>query len=188
MKSGPCSLTASIMAAVALAGIPMSMAAPIPICVVIRDHAGVPHAVLGQAIQIVTDAYRPLGIGIVWLESPSPPTDMTTMQLSILPRTATTNGRDGIIGIDAPAGLERHVHLAQVLYRRAGDDRATGHALGYVMAHLIAGMLRSAEANAGPTIIHGDHRIPQRLIQGLALFTPDEVRAIVKGAASLGQS
>jgi hypothetical protein len=187
MKSGPCSLTASIMAAVALAGIPMSVAAPIPICVVIRDHAGVPHAVLGQAIQIVGDAYRPLGIGIVWLESPSPTTDMTTMQLSILPRTATRNGRDGIIGIDAPAGLEQHVHLAHILYRRAGDDRATGHALGYVMAHLIAGMLQSAEVNAVPTIIYGDRRIAQRLIDGTALFTAGEMQAILKGTASLGR-
>jgi hypothetical protein len=121
-------LAATIIAAVALANVPASAAVPIPICVVIRDHVAVPRRVLGQAIQIVADAYRPLGIGLVWTKSPSPPTDMTTMHFSILPRTAVSDGRDGIIGIDGPDGLEAHVHLAHILYRRVGDDRVTRYA------------------------------------------------------------
>jgi hypothetical protein len=52
-------LTASIMAVVALAHVPAATAMPIPIWVVIRDHANVPVRSLGRAIQIVSDAYRP---------------------------------------------------------------------------------------------------------------------------------
>jgi hypothetical protein len=45
-----------------------------PLCrfpsALIRDHANVPHRVLSPAIQLVADAYRPLGIGVVWIQSP----------------------------------------------------------------------------------------------------------------------
>ena len=179
----PRSLAATIITAVALADVPASAAVPLPICIVIRDHANVPDRVLGQAIQIVADAYRLLGIGIVWIKSPVC-ADITTMHLSILPRRAQGEGGDRIIGVDGPDGLEPHVHLAHILYRRIGDDRVTGHALGYVMAHLVAGTLRSTDVNARPTIVYGDRALAQRLIEGTTLFTSDEVQAILASAAS----
>jgi hypothetical protein len=133
MTSRPRSLAASIITAVALADVPASMTVPIPICVVIRDHAAVPRRVLGQATQIVADAYRPLGIFVVWIKSPVC-TDMTTIHLSILPRRARGESGDRIIGVDAPSGFDVDGHLAHILYRRVGDARVTGYALGYVMA------------------------------------------------------
>jgi hypothetical protein len=185
MKSAPYSLVASVMAAVALADVPVSAAMPTPICVVLRNHAGVPRSVLGQAIQIVTDVYRPLGIGIVWITSAPLPTEMTTLHLSILPRTARRRGDDRIIGVDAPAGGATPEHLAHILYRRIGDDALTARALGHVMAQLIAGVLRSnGDVNAPPTIVYGDRRVAQRMRAGAPVFTPEEIQAILDGAAS----
>jgi hypothetical protein len=55
------------------------------------------------------------------------------------------------------------------------------------MAHLIAGALRSTDVNARPTIVYGNRRIAERMLDGTPAFTRDELTAILDGAKSLDE-
>ena len=178
-------LATVVLTAVALADIPTTARAPIPLCVVIQNHAGVHRQVLSHAIQTVTGVYRPLGIGVVWIEGPIQSPRMTTVHLSILPRNTSHEGAPRIVGVEAPTTLDSRVHVAHVLYERVGADDETGRALGYVMSHLIAGVLRAYQPGVRPTIVIGDRPVARRIINGAAIFTPEEVDAIFTAIAAL---
>ena len=169
MTSRPRSLAASIIAAVALANVPASAAVPIPICVVIRDYAAVPGGSRVQAIQIVADAYRPLGIGVVWMKSPVC-AEMTTIHLSILPRTARGEGSDRIIGVDAPSGLEADMHLAHILFRRIGGDRVRRTWTRVHVAPPISAGLRSQGAAQRPKKVSAAPTIARRIAEPMPVF------------------
>ena len=85
-------LATVVLTAVALADIPTAAPVPIPLCVVIQNHAGVHREVLSHAIQTVTAVYWPLGIGVVWIEGPFQSPRMTTVHLSILSRNTGHEG------------------------------------------------------------------------------------------------
>jgi len=150
---------------------------------VIQDHATVPRAVLSSAIQIVTDVYRPLGIGIVWIEAPLQQSGITKVYLRILPRTGGRDGDGRMLGIDAPAGPDAREHLAHILYRRIEDDIMTSNALAYVMARLIGGALRSPDALSRPTLVYADRHTARQMVKGASVFGAREAEAIRKGAA-----
>jgi hypothetical protein len=177
-------LASVVLTAVALADIPTAAPVPIPLCMVIQNHAAVHREVLSHAIQIVTDVYRPLGIGVVWIEGPIQSPRMTTVHLSILPRNAGHQGARRIVGVEAPTMPASGVHVAHVLYEPVGTDDETGRALAYVISHLIAGVLRSYEPGIRPTIVTGDRQIAHRIANGTAILTPEEVQAILAGIAA----
>lgn len=179
MKSAASSLTASIMTAVALAGLSASAAPHVPVFVVIQNQAGVPSQVLGRAIQVVTDAYRPFGIGIAWIEPPVRVSAGRTVHLTILRRTAGREAGGKMLGIDAPGDADARVHVAHILYQSIDDDVVTSHVLGYVMAHLIRGALSNG-GTARSTIIQADRHAGRRLAKGLSVFHPEEAEAIRK--------
>ena len=185
MDSSAHMLVTAVLTAVAVADMPTSATAPIPLCVVIQDHAGVHREVLSLAIQTVTDVYRPLGIGLVWIEEPIQSPRMTTVHLSILPRSTAHEGARRIVGVEAPTTADSRVHVAHVLYERVGTDDETGRALGYVMSHLIAGVLRAYQPGVRPTIVTGDRRVARRIANGAAILTPEEVHAIFTAIAAL---
>jgi hypothetical protein len=167
------------MSAIALAG---AAAEPqLPVFVVIQDHAGVPRHVLARAIQTVTDAYRPLGIGIAWIRAPFPAPGIPTLYLSLLPRTA---GAESIVGLDAPAARDAPAHLGHVLYRRIGNDQETGRALGYVMAHLLKGVLSHVPETDRPVLVQAGRQTARRLAENAPIFTAEEVKAIQHSVAS----
>jgi hypothetical protein len=166
------------MSAIALAG---AAAEPqLPVFVVIQDHAEVPRHVLARAIQTVTDAYRPLGIGIAWIRAPFPTPDIPTLYLSLLPRTAG----EAMVGLDAPAPREAPAHLGHILYRRIGNDQETGRALGYVMAHLLRGVLSHVPETDRLTLVQADRQTARRLAENAPIFTAEEVKAIQHSVAS----
>jgi len=67
---------------------------------------------MGRAIQVVADAYRPLGIGIAWIERPVPASAVPTVLVTLLRRSAGRNGDEKMLGIDAPGDARSRVHLA----------------------------------------------------------------------------
>ncbi len=176
MRKISCGLATSVMSVIALAGAAAEQ--QLPVFVVIENHAATPRHVLARAIQTVVDVYRPLGVGIAWIRGPFPAGDTPTLYLSLLPRT--TGGEHGasMAGIDAPATRDATTHLAHILYRRIGDDEETGRALGYLMAHLVRGVLMSDDATERPTLVQADRQTARRITAGASVFTPDEVKAI----------
>ena len=181
MRKVSCSLATSVMSAIALAGAPSEP--QLPVFVVIQDHAGVPRHVLARAIQTVTDAYRPLGIGIAWIRAPFPAGDTPTLYLSLLPRTGGGEHRTSMVGIDAPAPQDAPAHLGHILYRRIGNDQETSRALGYVIAHLVRGAL-SHEGSDRPTLVRADRQTARKLAENASIFTADEMKAIESSIAS----
>jgi hypothetical protein len=177
MKPTTNALTASVVTAIALASLSTASGPPIPVFVVIQNQAGVPRQVLGRGIQVVTDAYRPLGIGIAWIEPPAPASAIPTVHVTLLRRSAGRNGDHKMIGVDAPSDARGRMHVAHILYQHIDDDVVTAHALAYVLAHVIRGALSRA-TNGPATIIHADRRIARALTQGRPVFTPGEAEAI----------
>lgn len=187
MKSTAHALTASVMTAIALAGIGTSGGSPIPVFVVIQNQAGVPRQVLGRAIQVVADAYRPLGIGIAWIEQPVPASAARTVQVTLLRRKAERHDDQRMIGIDAPGDRHARVHLAHILYQSIDDDDVvTGHALAYVLAHVIRGALSNG-ATGPARIVHADRHAARAMAKGRSVFTPEEAEAIRRDAESLAR-
>jgi hypothetical protein len=95
------------LSAVALAAVSASDT-PVPVVVVIHNHAGVAPPVLGRAIQATADALRPLGVGIAWLRPPADIPDGTVVHLRILQRTAQGSSVDSMVGINARADPGAH--------------------------------------------------------------------------------
>jgi len=62
----------------------------------------------------------------------------------------------------------------------------TGHALAYVLAHVIRGALSNATTGPG-RIVHADRDAARAMAQGRLVFTPDEAEAIRRNAESLGR-
>jgi hypothetical protein len=169
------------MAAIALAG--TSADAQLPVFVVIEDHAGVPRPVLARAIQTVADIYRPFGVGIAWIRQPFPAGHAPTLYLSVLARTTGGEHRTSMVGIDAPATPDATAHFGHILYRRIGDDQASGLALGYVIAHLVRGVVLSPDAMARPVLVHADRHTARRMADGDSMFTKEEFKAIQDSVA-----
>lgn len=92
-----------------------------------------------------------------------------------------------MVGIDAPATRNARAHLGHILYRRIGDDDETSRALGYVMAHLVRGVLVSQGTSERPTIVQADRQTSRRMAEGASVFTREEAQAIQDGAASLAR-
>jgi hypothetical protein len=134
---------------------------------------------LARAIQEVTDAYRPLGIGIAWIRAPFRAPDTPTLYLSLLPRKA---GEESMVGLDAPAPQDAP-NLGHILYRRIGNDEETGRALGYLMAHLLRGVL-SHDSSDQATLVRADRQTARRLAETGSIFTAEEVKAIENTIAS----
>ena len=88
-----------------------------------------------------------------------------------------------MVGLDAPAARDAPTHLGHILYRRIGNDQETGQALGYVMAHLLKGVL-SHDATDRPTLVRADRQTARRMAEGAAIFTSEEVKAILLSVAS----
>jgi hypothetical protein len=170
------------MSAVALAGVAANP--QLPVFVVIENHAGVPRHVLARAIYTVADVYRPLGVGIAWIRAPFPAGDTPTLYLSLLPRTGGGEHRTSMVGIDAPSTSDAQAHLGHILYRRIGDDDETRRALGYVMAHLVRGVVLAHGASDRPTIVRADRQTARRMADGTQVFTQEEVKAIQDSVAS----
>jgi hypothetical protein len=176
MRRVSCGLATSVMSVIALAGAPAEP--QLAVFVVIENHAGVPRHVLARAIQTVADVYRPLGVGIAWIRAPFPAGDTPTLYLSLLARTGGGEHRTSMVGIDAPAIRDAPTHLGHILYRRIGDDDESSRALGYVMAHLVRGVLLSHDALDRPTIVRADRQTARRMAEGATVFTREEVKAI----------
>jgi hypothetical protein len=183
MKPSSWFLFGSVLSAVAPTGAAASDM-PVPVVVVIHNHAGVAPPVLGRAIQATADAFRPLGIGIAWIRPPASLPDGTVVHLSILQRTAQGRSAGAVVGIDAPVDAGAPTHLAHILYRRVGNDAETGNVLAYVMAHLIARAIGSTDAASGSTIIRADRQAGLQMRPGASPFTPEQAAAIRSGAAS----
>jgi hypothetical protein len=187
MKSTAHALTASVMTAIALAGISTPGESPIPVFVLIQNQARIPREVLGRAIQVVADAYRPLGIGIAWIEQPAPASAVPTIHVTLLQRGGQRTEDEKIIGLDAPGDPRARVHLAHILYQSIDDDDVvTGHALAYVLAHVIRGALSNG-ATGKARIVHADRHAARAMAKGRSVFTPEEAEAIRRDAESLGR-
>jgi hypothetical protein len=186
MKSTAHALTASVMTAIALAGISTPGESPIPVFVLIQNQARISRQVLGRAIQVVADAYRPLGIGIAWIEQPVPASAVPTIHVTLLQRSGQRTADEKIIGIDAAGDPRARVHLAHILYQRIDDDVATGHALAYVLAHVIRGVLSNG-ATGPARIVHADRHAARAMAKGRSVFTPEEAEAIRRDAESLAR-
>ena len=181
MRKMSCDLATSVMSVIALAGAAAEQ--QLPVFVVIENHAATPRHVLARAIQTVTDVYRPLGVGIAWIRGPFPAGDTPTLYLSLLPRTGGGEHRTSIIGIDAPATRDATAHLGHILYRQVGDDEETSRALGYVIAHLVKGVLLSDDTDRS-TLVQADREIARRMAGSAAVFTSEEVKAIQDSVAA----
>jgi hypothetical protein len=94
-----------------------------------------------------------------------------------------TAGEESMVGLDAPAPRDAPAHLEHILYRRIGNDQETGQALGYVIAHLVRGVL-SDDALDRPTLVRADRQTAKRLAEKASIFTVEEVKAIQHGIAA----
>ncbi|MBI3050331.1 MAG: hypothetical protein HYY76_18695 [Acidobacteria bacterium] len=180
-------VAAGVIAALALAGSEAIARPDIPVFVVVRDYAAVPPDVLRRATQLVTDVYRPLGIGIVWVDQDAGALRAGTMRLTMLRRTAGREDGGRIIGIDAAEHLEPRMHVAHILFQDIGDTGVTAKVLACVMARLIGGALQSSGATGSATIIRAGRDAAEHLGQGAALFTLEEVKRIQDGALALAR-
>jgi hypothetical protein len=88
-----------------------------------------------------------------------------------------------MVGLDAPAPREAPAHLGHILYRRIGNDQETGRALGYVIAHLVRGVL-SHDVSDRPTLVRADRQTARRLAENPSIFSAEEVKAIENSIAS----
>lgn len=152
------SLATSVMSAIALAG---ALREPqLRAFAVIQDHAGVPRHVLAGAIQTVTDVDRPLGIGIAWIRAPYPAPEHS----DAIPESGVTDGSRGEPGRAGCAGREMRPRISATSCTGASAIQETGHALGYVIAHLLKGVL-SHDAMDRPTLVRADRQTARRLAE-----------------------
>jgi len=163
--------------------------------VVVHNYAAVPPDVLDEATRTVTGVYEHLGIGVRWAN----PTRQSvaasaasvgtqpamTIHLRILRREEDNQPFPAVLGIDAPTTTHDLMAVAHVLYQAVGDESATARALGYVMAHLIAGMVVPRRGSPRATIVRADRAVAQRLAGGGPQFTTDEAARIRAGARVL---
>ena len=89
-----------------------------------------------------------------------------------------------MVGIDAPSTSDAPAHLGHILYRRIGDDEETSRALGYVMAHLVRGVVLVHGPSDRPTIVRADRQTAQSMTDGAPVFAREEVKAIQDSVAS----
>ena len=191
---------AGLVATITLASLHASATAHesqhLAIKIVLYDHASVVPAILAQAKRDVAKSFQPLGVDIEWVtpsgspaETPGGPTSSRAsldrwLHVRILPRSVKEPALRGMLGVAAPSTEGARPQGAHVLYQRLGSEQESARVLGYVLAQLIAGLIR--DANGEGIIVRANGEDVRLRTEGSSLLASqqaDQIRSVVSALA-----
>jgi hypothetical protein len=183
------------MTAVSIACAPLSANSQCPdarpaVTVQIHDYVHLKGEALSAAQEIVTRAYKNVGVGIAWAgvlqDAGQPGTHTKVAQLTINILTPSMAARGGVpenvlgfVAVPPEGGMGR---IGYVVYERvpeiaAATQMAEGDVLGVILAHDIRRLIlgNDSESNDGVTADRGDRQNREKRDPFGLQFTPTEV-------------
>jgi hypothetical protein len=185
-----------LMTAVSIACAPLSANSQCPdtrpaVTVQIHDYVHLKGEALSAAKEIVTRAYKNVGVGIAWVgvlqdAGGGPGTHTKVAQLTINILTPSMAARGGVpenvlgfVAVPPEGGMGR---IGYVVYERvpeiaAATQMAEGDVLGVILAHDIRRLIlgNDSGSNDGVTADRGDRQNRERRDPFALQFTPTEV-------------
>jgi CBS domain-containing protein len=184
-----------LMTAVSIACAPLSANSQCPdnrpaVTVQIHDYVHLKGEALSAAKEVVTRAYKNVGVGIAWVgvlqDAGQPGTHTKVAQLTINILTPSMAARGGVpenvlgfVAVPPEGGMGR---IGYVVYERvpeiaAATQMAEGDVLGVILAHDIRRLIlgNDSESNDGVAKDRGDGRNRERADPFALQFTPSEV-------------
>ena len=184
-----------LMTAVPIACAPLSADSQCPdsrpaVTVQIHDYVHLNGEALSAAKDIVTRAYKNVGVGIAWVgvlqDAGAPGTHVPIAQLTINILTPSMAARGGVpenvlgfVAVPPEGGMGR---IGYVVYQRVPEIAAAtqmpeGEVLGVILAHDIRRLIlgNDSESNDGVAADRGDRQNRERKDPFSLQFTPTEV-------------